>query len=290
MPSSFQSNKKILDECLEFNIPIDRYLVCPVEVNTTGKGAGGKSINKNGQTVVSKLLGRLKDGEVFSLAIINNSASEQKNKPIIETENFSLSTKNISLCGIILPSLENRTVSDGIPSFDIALLPYNFNVLLPLIRQGKQIIDSSDNLLALNKNKSVWRNSFLKYWQNTPDYYHQNIYILLQQNDLVSLSTITLPTPYNRQTNKTAYKLEQNAITDLICLESAASYNRFNQLINPIQNIPLPILATLSTPDLFSLTIPTSLNQIHSNDLLSTWELMRKQIYGGEFIVSSLFP
>ena len=136
----------------------------------------------------------------------------------------------------------------------------------------------------------TWRQNMNTYLHSTPPYYHVTMWNLLSRLELIPLvafppiATITSNVTNQMQPINTMVKtLEHNCLIDIIAIDSVAKYEgyTYDGLTETMQTRPIATTA-LQTPIERELElIPQSLQQIHSNDLLFTWEHMRKHLFGG---------
>eukprot|EP01036_Dinobryon_divergens_P024336 gene24336-32775_t len=262
--------------CEELNITVDKYIL------TLALFYQGKRSSPFFNNLLYKVASGAKDGCV--VVYIKGKNNSDSNYTTVSGNPLSFPC---GTCGFIQPRTPRTGdgTSKANAQVELVLLPYNFHILFPLLLMGLSIKEymSSEKI-------RVWRHNINVYLQSTPAYYHVPLWQLLSQLDLIQLAALPPVAAIANKVNMAMQHihnmvklLEQNCLVDLIAIDSVTKYEGYNYegLTTVMISRPVPITA-LQTPVERELElIPPSLLQIHSNDLLFSWEHMRKHIYGG---------
>lgn len=262
--------------CEELNISADKYIL------TLSSLYHGKKSSPFFNNLLYKVAVGAKDGCV--VMYIKGKNNSHSNYTTVRGNPLSFPC---GTCGFIQPrtSRTSEGISKASAQVELTLLPYNFHILFPLLLMGLNIKEfmSSEKI-------RVWRHNINVYLQSTPAYYHVPLWQLLSQLDLIQLAALPPVAAIANKVNMAMQHihnmvktLEQNCLVDLIAIDSVTKYEGYcyEGLTTVMTSRPVPITA-LQTPVERELElIPPSLLQIHSNDLLFSWEHMRKHIYGG---------
>jgi hypothetical protein len=264
--------------CEVLNISVDKYIL------TLTPSYQGKKSSPFFNNLLYKVAPGAKNGCVVVYVKGKNNSGKNYTTVCGNPPSFPCGT-----CGFI-QARTPRPTNDGISKaavvqVELVLLPYNFHILFPLLLMGVNMKDfmGSEKL-------RVWRHNINVYLQSTPAYYHVPLWQLLSQLDLIQMAALP---PVAVIANKVSMAmqnvhnmvkmLEQNCVADLIAVDSVTKYEGYSYegLTTVMTSRPVHITA-LQTPVERELElVPPSLHQIHTNDLLFSWEHMRKHLYGG---------
>lgn len=159
-------------------------------------------------------------------------------------------------------------------SYEFHILPYNFPVLLNLVKQGKELLSQGNQGLTYINEMSSQFSSFL---YSVPQYYHESICQMITN---VGLKTFLQGIKQDAKLHKTPFrriqKVQEQSTQDIALLE------KINREDWPEQQVDSMNIAITSASDIVKASmLPKSNFDLKAGKLLETWENMRKVIYGG---------
>jgi hypothetical protein len=166
-------------------------------------------------------------------------------------------------------------------SWELSILPYNFPKLFPILKHA--LDQSSTQQLSL---MNQLRLELTQYLKTIPPYCHNHILQVLSRlyAPLRPAFQIAVEDKLHRTPFRRIQKATEIAAADLKHIEHIAQESW------PEPSKDINTLALESATDIVkSVNIPTSVHEIKSDQLLGTWEKMRRILYGGSgFTVQGL--
>lgn len=169
----------------------------------------------------------------------------------------------------------------------MTILPFNFHILVSLLDLGLAL---RGHPTERQQSLSTWRHNVTVYMQSVPPYYQTSIWSIFGDNDLVSLASLPPKAAFAgkaaaamAEIHAAVSSLEQLCLVDLIGMDSVTRYEGYEAkgTASVVQSKPVAVAALQSTVEREIELLPQCIAQIHANDLLSTWDRMRKHVFGG---------
>ena len=157
-------------------------------------------------------------------------------------------------------------------SMVLTLLPYNFPVLLPVLKEGlKKVKTAASNAWAQG-----WRREFENYLSSVPPNYHQSLLNLLVRTGLKPIyHQGSLSSPEFALNPLITKKIDVSrgvAAADIAALERAGC----DRWVHSMKPRPEDLIFREH-----QLHFPRSASDVKTSHLLAEWEVMRSAIYGG---------
>lgn len=173
-------------------------------------------------------------------------------------------------------------------SVELVILPFNYPKILPLLKTAiDNLRGSLPSSLAASQTWTInWRQEYKHYLSTTPTYFHSSLSRMIQRLNLKILFQQQQLEHEKHHLNKNVQRklqiAQSIAASDIHSIEKLLRF-QWDLPMNPVSTLchKKSIVEVAMAPLEIQLDAPQSVLDIETPNLLSTWERMRANIFGG---------